>query len=138
MKRTGFARPAPKPVKQMDDYTVKPRTAALARHDGKARMVVSVPKSAPLRSEAYRRLVASLPCAHCGRPGPSQAAHGDEGKGMGSKSSDDTCYPLCADAPGWRGCHSLIGAGGLYTREQRRALERTYAERTRATLEKTP
>ena len=44
-----------------------------------------VEKSAPVRSEALRRAVASLPCVICGMPGYSQAAHGSEGKGMGIK-----------------------------------------------------
>jgi len=137
MKRTGFApKLAPRPV-TTTTYTPRPRAQAVAVTDGKARLVVSVPKANPLRDEAYRRLVAALPCAHCKRPGPSQAAHGDEGKGMGIKSSDDTCFPLCADAPGWRGCHSLIGAGGVFGRDQRRELERTYARRTRETLAET-
>lgn len=87
-----------------------------------------------MRSEKYRRLVAALPCAHCGKPGPSQCAHGDEGKGMGIKASDETCFPLCADTPGRQGCHTLIGATGHYPREARRALESTYAAWTREQL----
>lgn len=54
---------------------------------------------------------------------------------MGIKASDTGCFPLCADGPGRRGCHWLIGTSGLFTREQRRTLERTYTERTRAQLE---
>lgn len=111
-----------------------PLPVDLRIHDGKARAIVSLPKSRPYRSEAYRRLVAALPCAHCQRPGPSQCAHGDEGKGLAIKASDWTCYPLCADGPGRRGCHSLIGASGAFTREQRRALEAKYAEQTRTLL----
>lgn len=44
-----------------------------------------ITKSAPVRNEAYRRAVASLPCCICGVPGYSQAAHGSAGKGMGMK-----------------------------------------------------
>ena len=94
--------------------------------------MTAYPKTEYVRDKAYRRWVASLDCAHCGKPGPSQAAHADEGKGMSIKASDDTCYPLCADWPGRRGCHSLIGASGLFSREQRRALECVYSESTRA------
>ena len=97
----------------------------------------SYPKENPLRSEKYRRLVSSLPCAHCGRPGPSQAAHADMGKGMGIKTSDLTCYPLCADSPGRRGCHALIGSDAMFSRDQRRRLERRYAEDTRKQLKAT-
>jgi hypothetical protein len=50
------------------------------------------------------------------------------------KSCDLTCFPLCADGPGWLGCHSRIGAGGLYGKEERRELEALYAARTRETL----
>ena len=42
-----------------------------------------IPKAAPVRSEAYRRAVASLPCIACGIQGYSQAAHlPPEAKGM--------------------------------------------------------
>ena len=45
--------------------------------------VVQVPKDAPVRNEAYRRAVASLPCIACGIQGYSQAAHlPPEAKGM--------------------------------------------------------
>ena len=88
MKRSVFSRPPPKPAKQMDGYTPRPRTPALRRDDGKARMSVPVPKLKPARDEAYRRLVSALPCAHCGRPGPSQVCHVDQGKGIGMKTSD--------------------------------------------------
>ena len=97
------------------------------------------PKSAPVRDRAYLMRVAKMSCAHCGRRGPSQAAHADYGfagggKGMGIKTSDLDTFPLCADGPGRRGCHSLIGQSGVFTRDQRRALERTYVQRTRAIL----
>ena len=50
----------------------------------------SFPKSKPVRSAAYRRIVASLPCCICGVPGQSQAAHGSGAgtavcKGMGAE-----------------------------------------------------
>jgi len=85
------------------------------------------PKSKPRRNEQYRRYVASLPCAHCGKPGPSQAAHADQGKGFGIKTGDDTCYPLCADGPGFRGCHARIGASACFTKAGRRETEALYA-----------
>ena len=114
-------------------YTPKPRPQAVAVA-GPARAIVSLPKRPPVRDEAYRRLVAALPCAHCGKAGPSQCAHGDEGKGMGIKASDETCWPACADAPGRVGCHTLIGASGMFTRDMRRYLETKYAEQTRKAL----
>ena len=123
---------APRPATQYTGTNPsKPRAPAERIIDGKARMVVPLPKDAPLRSESYRRWVASLACVHCGRPGPSQCAHGDEGKGMAIKACDSTCIPLCADVFGRRGCHSLIGATGEFSREQRRTLEARYARLVR-------
>ena len=117
-------------------YTPKPRAVAVP--DGKARMVVPLPKANPLRDESYRRWVASLPCAHCGVEGFSQAAHGDQGKGMGIKAGDDTCYPACGPHPVGRnarlypGCHWQIGTSGVYSKAHRRELEGQYAAQTRA------
>lgn len=101
--------------------------------EAEAGMHVSMPKQSPKRSQKYLRWVASRRSAHCGRLGPSQAAHADAGKGMGIKSSDETVFALCADAPGRLGCHATIGATGLFTRDHRRQLEANYAASTRAT-----
>jgi hypothetical protein len=134
MKRSKFrSRFELRPPKQIIDYTPRPRATAVAQAENDAAPVV-MPKSAPCRSEAYRRLVAALPCIVCGRPGPSQAAHADQGKGMAIKSDDRTCYPACATLPGRASCHDLIGSGGLYTRDERRVVERVYGARTRATI----
>ncbi len=133
----GFLRPGftPKPVKTIE-YTPRPRAPAVAVVDTRARLVVPVPKQEYVRDEDYLRWVASLPCAHCGREGRSQAAHSDDngagGKGLGIKASDDTAYPACADEPGRRGCHWLIGTSGLFTKEQRHHLEANYSAQTRA------
>jgi hypothetical protein len=136
-----FKRPPPKPPRQMDDYTPRPRAAAVAvAVAGPARAVISLPKREYVRDEKYLRAVAALPCAHCGKAGPSQAAHSDyggAGKGMGIKSDDSSAWPACADSPGRVGCHTLLGATGMFTREQRRHLEKTYAERTRQQLKDT-
>jgi len=88
----------------------------------------SIPKSAPLRSATYRRAVASLPCIVCGVTGRSQAAHmsmagAATGKGMGIKSCDLLCAPLCADRPGVRGHHSQLDQGALYTKAARHFIE---------------
>lgn len=115
-------------------YTPRPREQAVAVCDGKARMVLPMPKSAPVRSEAYRRLVAAMPCIHCQRPGPSQAAHADEGKGLQIKSDDRTSFPACATSPGRLGCHDLIGSAGIFSRDERRAIERLYGAKTRAAI----
>ena len=91
---------------------------------------VSVPKDAPIRSEPYRRLVASLPCAECGGDGYSQAAHAEQGKGLAIKSCDLTCVPLCGPRFGIPGCHYAYGQGALYPRDTRRILERMNAAET--------
>lgn len=94
----------------------------------------AVAKDAPLRSEAYRRLVAAMPCWYCGIEGHSQAAHADQGKGLGIKSDDRTCYPACGPHDGVEGCHHLIGTSGTYSREERRALEERAGIETRAAI----
>lgn len=134
----GFLRSMPpkRPVKEIGaGYTVRPRAVAVAVRDESARMVVPVPKADYVRDKDYLRWVASLPCAHCGREGRSQAAHSDDngagGKGMGIKACDSTAYPACADEPGRRGCHWLIGSSGLFTKVLRHRMEELYAERTR-------
>jgi hypothetical protein len=92
------------------------------------------PKERPVRSEPYRRLVASMRCWRCDIGGFSNAAHADAGKGGGIKSSDLTCFPLCVDRPGVRGCHSIFGASGKYTKESRRALELEAAKETQEAI----
>lgn len=128
MKRSGFKPKHPMKEATQSTYTPRPRAPALRVHDGKARMVVPLPKSAPVRSEAYRRLVAAMPCMSCQRHGPSQCAHADEGKGMSIKSDDRTCFPACVE------CHILIGASGMFSRDERRKIERLYGARTRAAI----
>lgn len=132
-------RKAPPPRRDRSDEFASfvmppPNGAALRRVDGPDRLYVTVPKDEPARSEEYRRLVAAMDCAHCGRGGPCQAAHGDMNKGARIKSDDRTCYPACADAPERLGCHSILGATGMFTRDQRRALESKYARQTRAAI----
>ena len=123
-------KPSPRSKKWEGSNMPTPRAPALIIPDGKARMVVPVPKEAPERSETYRRWVAAKPCEHCGRDGPNQAAHSDLGKGLGIKASDKEVFSLCADFPGGRGCHSLMGSSGLLGKEHRRALERRYVLQT--------
>ena len=90
-----------------------------------------VEKSAPVRSEAYRRAVASLPCVICGVPGYTQAAHGSKGKGMALKACDMTLFPACCDRLGVQGCHAKLDQGALFTKAVRRELEPVWAADTR-------
>lgn len=91
---------------------------------------------APLRSEQYRRAVASLPCAHCGIAGYSQHAHENDGKGKGLKRDDRRAMPLCCTRPGIEGCHVAFDqyrliAGG---RQAHIDLGRAMAAQTRRQL----
>ena len=118
MKRTELKRrtplrakaPPPRPVKTID-YTPKPRPVAVARHDGKARMVVPVPKFAYVRDERLRDMCRAMCCQHCGKSGPDAGvtwAHsnqGEHGKGKGIKASDVYVAALCDS------CHFQIDQG---------------------------
>ena len=94
-----------------------------------------IPKAAPVRSEALRRAVASLPCINCGVPGHSQCAHSNSGKGAGIKASDLDSFPLCTVHPGpdgrlVQGCHENFDRGALFTKAVRRELEPVWAADT--------
>lgn len=91
---------------------------------------VATPKQDVVRSEAYRRLVAGLPCKICGVSGYSQAAHPNTGKGGGIKTDDRLCFALCCDRPGVQGCHPKFDQGALFGREVRRALEIRWTQET--------
>ena len=68
--------------------------------------VSNMQKVAKIRSEAHRRFIASLPCCVCGAD-DVQAAHirTGNGAGMGLKSGDNYCVPLCIR------CHLKQGEG---------------------------
>ena len=90
-----------------------------------------IPKAAPVRSEALRRAVASLPCINCGVPGHSQCAHSNSGKGAGIKASDLDSFPLCTVHPGpdgtlVQGCHERFDQGALFSKLVRRELEQAW------------
>jgi hypothetical protein len=88
------------------------------------------PKDKPVRSEAYRRLVAAMPCAICGIEGQSQAAHPNTGKGLGTKADDRLCFALCGPRPGEAGCHARFDQSGYMTKDERRAFEKLAATLT--------
>jgi hypothetical protein len=127
--------PPPRPCKQVSEYWApRPRDAAVARLDLSTRMVQQVLKESPVEHEGYRRLVASLRCIRCMRVGRSKAAHPNTGKGAGIKTDDRECFPLCADGPGYVGCHTLFDQGALYPKERRRLLEPLWGHLTRQTV----
>lgn len=121
----GFKRPAIKRTPQPLYRLARPCEAATV-----SEAAVPVPKAAPVRSETYRRLVASLPCVFCGIEGFSQHAHGNNGKGMALKVCDLFAFPACADRPGQRGCHALLDQGALFPKAVRREVEAELARRT--------
>lgn len=138
MKRTGFKPRAPH-LAQRDPDRVRSMPAVTPGAFRAPQPVASAPaaqveKSIPVRSEAYRRAVATLPCAICGVYGYSQAAHGSAGKGAGIKACDLTLFPACCDRPGARGCHSQLDQGALFTKSVRRELEPAWAADTRRKL----
>jgi hypothetical protein len=127
---------------QAPDCTREPRP--MARHPRTPRGTYTgaitgpAPKAAaPVRDEAYRRWVASLPCFECRIAGYSNAAHPNTGKAKGAKLSDAACFPLCVDRPGVVGCHRkfdtyiLVPRAGMPEYESR-ALEWTRQQRAAA------
>ena len=135
MKRSPMTRTTPRlPAEWTGDTLPTARAQPLRIADTRARLTVPIPKRKYLRSESYRRWVASLPCAHCKRAGPSQAAHSDagaDGKGMQIKACDSSIFPLCPDGLGRNGCHTMLGATGTFTRSQQQTLAAQYARATR-------
>lgn len=95
------------------------------------RSTTAIPKSNPVRSEPYRRLVALLPCKLCGIDGFSQAAHPNTGKSMGAKTDDRLCFALCCDRVGVQGCHAQFDQGALLSKDARRAIEPAWGADTR-------
>ena len=88
-----------------------------------------------MKSRKYLMAVASLPCVSCGIEGMSQAAHANTGKAMGKKLvSDFDTFPLCADRPGVRGCHSRFDQGAMFSKQERREVEQRWISWTRNAL----
>lgn len=80
-------------------------------------------------AERFRRWVRTLPCAWCGRPGPSEANH-EPRRGMdGGKRDDLDVVPLCA---GPNGCHAVVTRtnrlGSMTPEDTKRWLERMLIE----------
>ena len=138
MKRTGFKSRAPRreqrdPDRMRSMPTVTPG-AFRAPQPVVAAPAAQVAKAAPVRSEPYRRAVATLPCAICGVPGYSHAAHANQGKGMGMKACDLTCFPACGPRPGFQGCHAALDQGALFLKAVRREMEPGWAADTQRRL----
>lgn len=90
----------------------------------------AIPKEDAVRSEAYRRLVAALPCKHCGIHGYSQAAHlPPDGKGI--KQDDRQIFALCCARVGIPGCHADYDQYRLFPRSAAMAVGLAWASDTR-------
>lgn len=122
MKRSGFKRPvyeAPPPA------PLTPITRKVSYTLIDSEVSGTYAKVSAYRSEAWRRAVASLPCAECGAPPPSQAAHINHlGKGLGLKPPDVFTVPLCPTH------HSAYDQGKDYTREQRHEVSTAWLHQT--------
>ncbi|CAJ0698043.1 hypothetical protein [Ralstonia mannitolilytica] len=66
------------------------------------------------RDRKLLSVIHELPCMNCGIHGMTQAAHRNEGKGMGIKTSDALVAALCVD------CHRELDSGKNWLREERR------------------
>ena len=137
LKRTGF-RPRAPSSEQRDPDRVRAMPTVVPGAFRAPEPVASAPaarveKSAPVRSEAYRRLVASLPCIHCGIEGYSQHAHENAGKGKSMKADDRCAMPLCCTRPGIEGCHAAFDQYRLLPggREAHHTQGRAWAKKTR-------
>ena len=74
------------------------------------------PKEKPVRSKAYRELVAAMPCKACGIQGYSQAAHlPPDGKGI--KQDDRMIFALCCARVGITGCHADYDQYRMFSHE---------------------
>ena len=92
------------------------------------------PKAVIVRSKAYLRLVASLPCINCGLHDYSQAAH-VPASGKGMKESDFSTFPLCCNRPGVNGCHQNFDLYAMFPDSQEtREVGSRWASETRALL----
>jgi len=95
--------------------------------------VVLVPKAVILRSEPYRRYVASQECFSCRLQGFSQAAHANEGNGVALKVCDSRIWSLCAPHHGLIGCHQQFDlAIDMGSRDERRELANKWVVEMRA------
>lgn len=111
---------------------VRPVTGCRGVYAPAANEPVVVPKVPPVRSESYRRWIATLPCIVCRIEGYTQAAHPNYGRGLGQKASDLECFPLCSTRPGHMGHHAEHDLLIEMTLAERRELEQQYIAKTQA------
>ena len=112
LARRPFRQPA-KPERAPTAWPGPQAFAPASRCDGAG---AAQPKTDAVRSEAYRRLVAAMPCKACGIQGHSQTAHlPPDGKGV--KQDDRLIFPLCCVRVGIPGCHADYDQYRMFTHE---------------------
>lgn len=126
MKRSGFARKVYQAAPQAPP--TRGRGGVLAQCSS---MAAPAPKEAVIQHVGYLRLVAAGACKNCGIAGYSQAAHPNEGKGMGIKTDCRRAFPLCCDRPGVRGCHGAFDQAAMFGKAARRLIEDAWGADTR-------
>ncbi len=138
MRRTGFKSRTPAPVGRDPDRarhvpSVTPGAFRAPVPVGDA-PAAHVEKATPVRSHAYLRVVASLPCIACGIQGYSQAAHlPPEAKGM--KQSDLLTFPLCCVRVGVPGCHQDYDNYRLFPKHAAMTVGRAWAADTQRRIQ---
>ncbi len=113
-----------------DQVRQSPRSSATG---GGGTTGAAIAKEEIVRSEPYRRLIASLPCIRCGVWGYSQAAHPPP-TAKGRKESDLECFPLCAARAGKMGCHQAFDQYILFPAREMRAQAQCWAKETQRKL----
>lgn len=137
MKRSSFKRPERAHVRTFP--TINPTANRFRLMQAVSGEVVACPKENVIHHEGYRRLVAALPCKRCGIHGYSQAAHPNANKGMGIKTDDRLCFPLCTVHPDKdgnlvQGCHEKFDQGGKESKYARRVVEEAMGQDTRRVI----
>jgi hypothetical protein len=89
----------------------------------------AIPKENAIQHAGYMGLVRLMNCAHCGKAGPSQFCHSDEGKGQSIKSDCRNGWPGCPE------CHHAVGTARIYPKQERRDREARMAALTREAIE---
>lgn len=126
--------PPPRPVKTTT-YSPRPREAAVRVNDGRARMVVQVPKRQYVRNAKLREAYRALPCQF-DRDGGGLCARmdrtvccchsnwGQHGKGLSIKADDSRAAAGCSQ------CHAELDQGKRWTEAEKRARWQAAHERS--------
>lgn len=110
---------------------ITPRSAAQLASAVRVQKVEPI-KRGNYRNEAFRALVRTVPCVHCGMMGV-EAAHSNRlqhGHGRGIKASDAASMALCQPE------HYQVDDGTRYSRAERQLLQDSYIVKTYAALER--